>query len=305
MRSDAAFKFFLCAYVFFVVILAVPFVLVPLLICLKVDGLLVSSWAAALTPLWVSDAFFLLLVYVLTLIKDEDANKPAPENDKSRESAADQVTTANDGAIVNYGTTDASATTDTSVALAVTPVTYLTKRQFYGGILEVIFHIGVALRLDGVLRCPWTLTLVPFALADVVNGLNPASIGNTLQYLLIFLKLDGVLHGSWATMLLPLWIILVPAVLFMVGAIAYVVNEERDLKAVVLGIVGLVGVATVAATPILLAQRLDGTRSYSALEACLPYFGACVASIAAGAGLVVMVGVPTALEEDATGGDAA
>ncbi|KDO24129.1 hypothetical protein SPRG_10917 [Saprolegnia parasitica CBS 223.65] len=98
LRTDPVQRILLCLYVLCVVVVGIPLVLLPVLVCLKADGVFTASWAATLTPLWITDFVLLILVDVIT--------DPSPPESPTTPLHA---TTSDDATVVLDATTEVSS----------------------------------------------------------------------------------------------------------------------------------------------------------------------------------------------------
>ncbi|KDO17915.1 hypothetical protein SPRG_16686, partial [Saprolegnia parasitica CBS 223.65] len=102
LRTDPVQRILLCLYVVCVVVVGIPLVLLPVLVCLKADGVLTASWTATLTPLWITDVVLLILVDVIT-----DPSPPASPTTPLHATTSDDATVALDA------TTEVSSSRET------------------------------------------------------------------------------------------------------------------------------------------------------------------------------------------------
>eukprot|EP00814_Leptocylindrus_danicus_P001527 CAMPEP_0116020380 /NCGR_PEP_ID=MMETSP0321-20121206/9760_1 /TAXON_ID=163516 /ORGANISM="Leptocylindrus danicus var. danicus, Strain B650" /LENGTH=547 /DNA_ID=CAMNT_0003491055 /DNA_START=366 /DNA_END=2010 /DNA_ORIENTATION=+ len=137
-------------FLLFVAIIGI-LLLVPILVCLQVDEDLGSSttWCEVLIPLWIYDAF-LFLTHLNMLRAGET---PRPEGMPEEE--------------------------------WVDPLPY-SKRRFIAlrHILKVTFEILVALRLDDVIECDWSVVFLPLWIFEALNIRKKMVVAN-LQILTI------------------------------------------------------------------------------------------------------------------------
>ncbi|KDO24114.1 hypothetical protein SPRG_10902 [Saprolegnia parasitica CBS 223.65] len=223
LRTDPMLRLLLCGYVTCVVILLVPLVLIPLCICLKVDGLILAPWRIALAPLWVLELLCIMIAVAGLFIEDSDAQAAdasavIEEADASLEEGANKSPPT-------YGATDEAVdaapkalddVADAPLPANTSPKMMLSTRDFAGGVGTCVAHFLVALRMDHVFECAWIWLFLAFIVSDAVGGPDIGSTGLLIQYCVIFLKLDNTISWSWAVILIPTWILLGVVVVLLV-----------------------------------------------------------------------------------------
>ncbi|EQC28402.1 hypothetical protein SDRG_13731 [Saprolegnia diclina VS20] len=324
LRTDPVLRILLCLYVLLVVVVGVPLVLLPVLVCLKADGVLTASWTATLTPLWITDVVLLLLVLVITdsspsspttddttsddatvvldasiEVKansshgtDDEAAAPSDEDDNASDKKATELVISTEmGASPSDDTAvDASNDDDASDADTASKP-FLSRGTLYSTMGLVVFHILVALRLDDVIRWPWTVLLASLLAADMCSDWFAVSIAFTLQYALVLLRLDGLLGFGWGYVFIPTWLLL-GLVLAGLGFLMFLLLDDNDTSSSnLLACGGLTLLIVCVGAPVallaLLTRQLDADPGYSALVIGLPYFGAMALLIAVGAVIVL------------------
>ncbi|EQC28418.1 hypothetical protein SDRG_13746 [Saprolegnia diclina VS20] len=300
LRTDPMLRLLLCGYVICVVLILAPLVLVPLCICLKVDGLIAAPWRIALTPLWGFEALCIAGAFAGLFVEDSDA-QAADVSAVIEETDAIYLEEGANKSPKTYGTTDATVDAapkalDDDVADAPQPTStrpkmMLSTREFVGGTCTCIVHFLVALRMDGVFECAWIWLFLAFVASDVIGGPEIGGTGLLVQYLLIFLKLDNTLTWSWAVILIPTWFA-IGVVVLLLPCFVYIAAKEFDVVSppaiAAFSLAGLVAAGAIVASLVLITLKLQGADTYSAFETCLPYFASLILLIAIGALAIFM-----------------
>ncbi|OQS03000.1 hypothetical protein THRCLA_21268 [Thraustotheca clavata] len=155
---------------------AAPFILVPVFVCLKLDGDVTWSWGTTLIPLWICDALVLpyLVIRNMAPVKHHSgANEETPLVAEGKGEVSEDAT-ATENCFVH---------TTRNIALAA----YLLAQIF------------VVVRLDHVVDWHWLIVLIPYYVASILS----CEGFDLIQALLIAGKMDGFLDESWTMTLLP------------------------------------------------------------------------------------------------------